>query len=266
MNINPLDFAIQRALSAGAERDTVDYIRVSSLYDCARQQGYRSQDYPEGLVDPNSAYQMLQGHWHEAGVAQLLEDTDFPVEHSQLELDYRVGDTLVMRGHIDGMMRISPGSWALWECKAMSAYRVRMWLSAPEGRRTQIEEPGYYMQVQTYMHLLRLMGYDVRFCYFTIVVKDLSAARMLDRQNDYDAVFVERIEYDEAFAEQCIARAESLYQALFVDKVLPRRERTPQMTEYYYFEGKKKQRKTGDWDCTERFCPFFATCDPVGAQ
>jgi hypothetical protein len=233
------------------EVEASPFVRASGIGDCARKQFYRMTQTGIAIPRPGSAYGLLQaqqGNWIEEGIVPVIEAAGYEIGHRQLELDHSVDGELVLRGHIDGLIREKtgdiPSPWNLWECKGMSAFRYRKLVK----NGVHVADPGYFQQVQAYMTLLH-EEYGVTACMFTAVAKDPSSVNtpweVRKSGNHLAPIYIERIPWDPAVGEELLQRADLLKQ--FADnKIEPPRERNPWK----------------DWDCSPRFCEFYERCDP----
>jgi hypothetical protein len=248
-----LRYALEQKLERGrsANPDAPLYIRASGIGDCARKQTYSAQGFQQTPMSAASGLMAVQGNWMEDGVVNYLIEPGeaFNIFDSQRELThYNDEGELVLKGHIDGLLQENlgdvPSPTYLWEMKGMSAFRYHKLLTTPGG--VEKSNYGYYVQVQTYMTLLNNEGTDVPSCLFTVMAKDPSAANTVRRGSPpLNPIYIEEIPWDEEIGEFLLSRAERLY-GLVTQGQLGDRERSPYT----------------DWDCSERFCPYYAECDP----
>jgi len=195
----------------------------------------------------------MQGNWMEDGVANYLihPGEEYELFDQQRELTYYKDGELIIKGHIDGLIRENLGdvdtTQYLWEMKGMSAFRYHKLVTNGSVEKSDY---GYFLQVQTYMTLLNEEGTDVPACLFTVIAKDPSSVNTVRRGTPpINPIYVEEIPWDPEMGEFMLTRAERLV-TLMKAGDLADRERNP-------FK---------DWDCSERFCAFYAECDPKRAM
>ena len=223
------------------------FVRVSSLGSCGRQTVLKAR-YPRLVtdIDPESSLAMLQGDWAEAGMRALLLEAGFLFRDGQRELSFFYQGQEVLRGHIDGLIGLDygilGGAWALWENKAMSAFRFKK----VHNLGVAASSPEYMAQMQTYMWLLRNEGEDIEGTVFTAVAKDPSSVNMGNRGPRIPGIYVEFVPFDQEMADGYIERAVDLYQTIEDESNNWPHERNP----------------SKDWDCSEKFCPVYGLCDP----
>lgn len=223
------------------------FLRVSGLASCGRRQTFAMQGAQPTLPSFEGTIMMIQGDWGEEGMRKLLAESGYQFRDAQRELSHHNEQGIeVLRGHIDGLIGFDGGvlgtEWHLWENKMMSAFRYKKLAKADS---IKAESPEYYTQVQLYMHLLREQGEEIESCLFTAVAKDPSAVNMGVKGERLNPVYIEEILYDQPFALEQLQRAEAIHKTGSAGYLWPH-ERNP----------------LKDWDCSERFCPFFSKCDP----
>jgi hypothetical protein len=234
------------ALGGGAP-----FLRASGLAGCGRRQSYAARGVARTPNSPESLIMMLQGDWGEVGMRRLIADAGYIIRDEQLELQHFDEEGReVLRGHIDGIIGMDQGlietEWSLWEMKMMSAFRYKQLVA----KGVKGSTPDYYDQCQIYMGLLRRMQEPIESCIFTAVAKDPSSVNM-GRKRDQpriQPIYIEEIPFDQGRFDALIYRAEDIH-SVVRQGGLYKRERQP---------GK-------DWDCSERFCPFYSVCDPANA-
>ena len=236
--------AEQLALLAGDQP-----LRASGLRSCGRRQTYLAKGTQRSTPAFENLIQMVQGDWGEVGMKKLIINSGWTIRDEQRELSYHEGGVEVLRGHIDGIVYFDsgllPSEHFLWENKLMSAFRYR---KLSQAGSIGVETPEYYDQVQIYMGLLRAAGEDISKTMFTAVAKDPSAVNTgfgSKGKPRLDPLFIEEVDFDQKRFDGLLYRASDIHSVIRQEGLYPR-ERVP---------GK-------DWDCSARFCPFFATCDP----
>lgn len=257
---SPLADIKQALARRGQMGSSGSYVRVSGIEQCARRQSLLRTGPPSNPTNWQSAYNMEEGNWAEAGMVPLLNYAGWEIVDAQKELDLyeydESGDShLILRGHIDGLIHPSgyPEAVGLWENKFLGGYGFEKIQSAG----LEYGNPAYYTQAQVYMHLLRREYPTLDTCVFHVSVKDPAGlfknrGKQPDSHPDYiDPMYEEFVTYNEAHALDRIERARWLYWGMKDGGLMPM-ERTPQVG------------KTGDWDCTPRFCPVYDRCNPRG--
>lgn len=229
----------------------IPFLRASGLAGCGRRQSYAARGEPRTPNSPESSIMMIQGDWGEVGMRRLLSDAGYVIRDEQRELTHKDADGReVLRGHIDGILGQDTGmlntGWSLWEMKMMSAYRYKQLVA----KGVRMSAPDYYDQVQIYMGLLRADGEDLDSCTFMGVAKDPSSVNMGLKKGTprLAPIYIEGIQFNQAHFDKLLYRAEDIHSVLRQGGLYAR-ERIP---------GK-------DWDCSVRFCPFYAKCDPESA-
>ncbi|TXH45740.1 MAG: hypothetical protein E6Q97_30900 [Desulfurellales bacterium] len=250
---SPLDDIKATLARRGQQEMHGTYIRVSGIDQCQRRQSMLRHFPPTNPTNWQSAYNMEEGNWAEAGMVPLLDYSDWVITDAQKELDLYEYDKegvahLVLRGHIDGLMRHRSEPDAvpvLWENKFLGGYGFKKIVEAG----VEYGNPGYYTQAQVYMHLLRREYPEMDHCAFFVQVKD--PAGLFENRGKQpgdpgyvDPVYFEWVEYDETHALLKIGRATRLYWEMSDGLILPH------------------ERRPGDWDCAPRFCPVYDACNP----
>lgn len=126
--------------------------RASALGGCLRALVAARLGYDPLPFDEAAELRMGEGNLHEPAIVQWLEGEGWTVIDQQREVELTVGDTLVIRGHIDGNARLT-GPTRLLEIKAMGHEPYKRWVAD----RFKSNER-YAWQVSTYMHALDLPG------------------------------------------------------------------------------------------------------------
>lgn len=239
--------AEQLALLAG-----VPPLRASGLRSCGRRQTYSAKGVQGSTRSTESLIQMVQGDWGETGMKKLIIEAGWAIRDEQRELSYFEGEKEILRGHIDGILSFDTGLIEspsyLWENKMMSAFRYRKLYQAGS---IVAEAPEYYDQVTLYMGLLRTAGEDISSAMFTALAKDPSAVNTgfgTRGKPRLDPLFIEEVPFSQQHYDSLLYRASDIH-SVIRQGGLYARERVP-----------KK-----DWDCSERFCPFYKECDPESA-
>ena len=251
-----LRYNLERTLSRGSVSPVEaapPFVRASGIGDCARKQTYNAKVTQRTPWASASALMAMQGNWMEDGMANYLihPGEEYNLFDQQRELAYYKGDELILKGHIDGLIQEDLGdvdsTTYLWEMKGMSAFRFHKLATTNSVEKSDY---GYFLQVQTYMTLLNAEGTKVPACLFTVVAKDPSALNNVRRGTPpINPIYVEEIPWDPEMGEVMLTRAERLV-SLMKNGELADRERNP----------------FRDWDCSERFCNFYAECDPKRAM
>ena len=226
-----------------------DHLRVSGLEQCARRISLLRHHAPSNPTNWQSAYNMEQGNWAEAGMLPLLEYAGWTVEDAQRELQWPKDvprEDAILIGHIDGIID-SPTApkRRLWENKFLGAFGYKKIVESG----LQWGNPAYYTQAQLYMYMLREDGEDIDEACFHMAVKDAAGifgnrGKTADDEDFLDPMYEEIVPYDEAHVMQSLARAASLYPLLRAGEIL------------------EHERRPGDWDCSPRFCPVYDICQP----
>lgn len=241
------DPGIAEQLSALSESTPPPPLRVSGLASCGRKQTFSHQGAKATIPGDESLIAMIQGDWGEDGCRKLLLESGYEFKDAQRELHYSNKDgEEVLRGHIDGLIGIDHGAlgmeWALWEMKMMSAFRFKKCHAISN---ISVSSPDYFTQVQLYMHMLNIDGEPIDKTIFMAVAKDPSAANMGIKGPRMDPIYIEDITYDREVGDMLFQRAEDIYKHSLTGQLWPH-ERNP----------------SKDWDCSQRFCEFYAQCDP----
>lgn len=110
----------------------------------AARQGYDPLPPPDYLVEAAQA-----GNRYELIAKTLLRTRGYTVSGEQGEVDYRVNDTSIIRGHLDGSHCLVPGDDLprILEVKSMSQRVFDKWLSHGFGKF-----PEYSAQITSYMY------------------------------------------------------------------------------------------------------------------
>lgn len=222
-------------------------LRVSGLASCGRKQTFSHQGVKSTMPGDESLIAMIQGDWGEEGCRKLLLESGYEFKDSQRELQYfDKSGVEIIRGHIDGLIGQDHGAlgteWALWEVKMMSAFRFK---KCHKIGNISISSPEYFTQVQLYMHLLNLDGEKIEKTIFMSIAKDPSAANMGIKGPRMDPIYIEEVDYDQGVGDMLLQRAEDIYNYSVTGELWPH-ERNPYK----------------DWDCSERFCEYYAKCNP----
>lgn len=256
-----LELDLQLALAkAGEHQEFNPYPRVSSLMTCAKRLTLErvlaapgvGQQKPKGM-SWQGALSARQGNWVEDGVVALLRNQGYTVRDQQRELYWPTKEEPMLSGHIDGIIEKQLGAITsephLFECKATSAYRyAQFW------KNGLMEEPAYHAQVTLYMDLLRNEGEDIESALVVLVAKDPSSVGMQFRGKEVPPpIMVFEVPYDAVAARNYLNRAEWLGEMFRAGTLGP-------------MERKPKMGNSGDWDCSERWCPVFKECNPLGRQ
>lgn len=142
--------------------------RASELGGCvkaltAKRMGYEPIPYPESLTTI-----FAEGNLHEEAVVRSLVDGGNKVWNQQLEVNLPITSSVVVQGHIDGLVNDDNADWLL-EIKSMSSDRFK------EYKRLGWATPGliqkYKWQVSAYMIATSLP--------LMFVVKDRNAGTIL---------------------------------------------------------------------------------------
>lgn len=257
---SPLDDIKATLARRGQQEMHGAYVRVSGIDQCQRRQSMLRLFPATNPISWQSAYNMEEGNWAEAGMVPLLDYSDWVVTDQQKELDLYEYDKegvahLVLRGHIDGLLRVKESNqWfevyvdivpALWEHKFLGGYGFKKIVEAG----VEYGNPGYYTQTQVYMHLLRREYPTLDRCAFFVTVKDPAGVfenwgKEPGSDGYVDPIYFEWVEYNEAHAREKIDRAVRLYWQMAEGLILPH------------------ERRPGDWDCSPRFCPVYDACNP----
>lgn len=226
-----------------------DHLRVSGLEQCARRISLLRHHAPSNPTSWQSAYNMEEGNWAEAGMLPLLEYAGWEVRDGQRELQWPRDvprEDAILIGHIDGIID-SPvaAKPRLWENKFLGAFGYKKIVESG----LEWGNPAYYTQAQLYMYMLREDGEDIDETCFHMAVKDASGIfgnRGKDSGDEgyLDPMYEEIVPFDEAHVMKSLARAAELYPRLKAREILAH-ERSP-----------------GDWDCSAKFCPVYDICQP----
>ncbi len=222
--------AIDAALEAMPAEDLSPVLRCSGLGEsCDRRlwYGFRWAHEPERFKGRIRRI-FANGHDREARIVEMLKSAGMQVQ----EIDPATGRQWrvelidgVLAGSCDGIVTGVPESPAtphLLEIKTMNRERWDAW----RRKGVRVSDPKYFVQVQLYMHGLRL-----------------DRALFVAENQDSKDIEVERIPYDAAFA---IAQVERARRIAFSEIAPPRVSDSP------------------DWyEC--RFCPARAICHDGGS-
>jgi hypothetical protein len=127
--------------------------RASALGGCLRALVAARLGYDPLPFDDASELRMEEGNLHEPAIVEWLTTEGWPVVDQQRLIELTVADTIVIRGHIDGVGRRPGRDDVLVEIKAMGQDPFKRWIT---DRFTSNER--YAWQVSVYMHALGLPG------------------------------------------------------------------------------------------------------------
>jgi hypothetical protein len=135
------------------EGDKVVY-RASAIGGCLRSLVACRLGYTPLPFDDASERRMAEGNLHEPAILRHLAQEGWVVVDHQKEVELTIGDTLVIRGHIDGVGANGVREQVrVVEAKAMGKDPFKEWAA-----RKFDSNPRYAWQVSTYMHGLGFPG------------------------------------------------------------------------------------------------------------
>lgn len=127
--------------------------RASALGGCLRALVAARLGYDPLPFDEASELRMGEGNLHEPVIVEWLKTEGWPVVDQQCLVELTVADTIVIRGHIDGIGRRPGRDDVLVEIKAMGEDPFKRWVADRFASNDR-----YAWQVSTYMHALNVPG------------------------------------------------------------------------------------------------------------
>jgi len=225
-----------------------DHLRVSGLEQCARRISLLRHHPPSNPTTWQAFYNMMQGDVFEKFMREQLTELGYTIRDDQRELQWPKDvprEDAILIGHIDGI--IDHPTWPkemLWENKFLGSFGLK------KIERDSLYDGNlsYYTQSQLYMYMLREEGEDIDAVCFNAEVKESGALnRGYNDPRDHryiDPLYESFIPYDEAHVMKSLARAARLYTRLKAGEIL------------------EHERRPGDWDCQDLYCPVYDICQP----